>query len=409
MIISLTDPFLYLLHRALGLHRVLGCLLFFQWPAVVASGQSISFPDPVLESGVRDALQKHDGSITTTDMLSLTNLLFTDPEASLLVTNLEGLQYAANLEWLAAGAQSIESIHVLSNLFHLKALGLSFNRIRDAAPLKELTNLVTLDLGANPITNVDVIRPLAALANLSFGSMEVTSCDFVSNFTQLVSLAIQGSRVRDATPLKSLSHLQVLSLSGNTNIDISALGSLTNLRGFNVKQVGLTNLAIPMLFTNLEWLAFSYNRVQDIAPLLALPKLTFLEFEWNYATNIVTLTNLIHLETVYLDFNFIDLSPGLPSANAVAVLRSRNNSYVETYYQAQWGQARLNPRLIPDGLAIDVTTSPTNLQHELQFTATLNNWFTFRIESGSSSVQVPTYVLSSSSNLFFRAAPHFVR
>src|SRR5438046_2451717 len=98
------------------------------WLSGTAVAQTdITFPDPNLEVAVRVAIGKTTGQLTSTDVEALTSL--TACHGS--ITNLTGLEWAANLS----------------------GLSLSGNSITDLSPLARLSNLTNLNLGDNGITN----------------------------------------------------------------------------------------------------------------------------------------------------------------------------------------------------------------------------------------------------------------
>jgi hypothetical protein len=119
----------------------------------------VDFPDPMLEQGIRVALNKPKGKISIYDMEMLVDLDIRNKG----VTDLTGLETATALEELRLANNSIEDISPLAGLLQLEELYLQQNRISDLSPLAGLTGLVRLRVDFNWISDV---APLAGLINL---------------------------------------------------------------------------------------------------------------------------------------------------------------------------------------------------------------------------------------------------
>ena len=189
-------------------------------------------PDSNLEAAIREAINKPEGSIYTSDLQPLTVL--EAQERGIL--DLSGLEYCVNLEWLDLGENNISDISPLAGLTNLWRLNLNNNSISDISPLAGLTNLqglTNLDSLGLYDNNISNISPLAGLTNLQ-------------GLTNLDSLGLYDNNVSDISPLAGLTNLRYLELQANNISDISALA-------------GLTNLDSPGLYD---------NNVSDISPLV---------------------------------------------------------------------------------------------------------------------------------------------
>ena len=99
--------------------------------------QVVEIPDSNLESAIREALNIPAGtSITQQEMLQLTWLMAVEKD----ITDLTGLEYATNLDYLEAWVNQIRDISPLKDLIHLTTLNLWGNQIQDISPLANLTN-----------------------------------------------------------------------------------------------------------------------------------------------------------------------------------------------------------------------------------------------------------------------------
>ncbi len=195
----------------------------------------VTFPDPNLETAVREALNKPTGDITSEDMASLTLLDASNRD----IVNLTGLEYAINLDRLTLWQNQISDLSPLAGLTKLTKLKLYRNQIVDISPIANLTNLNGLYLEQNQIVD---LSPLAGLTG-------ITEMDLAEN------------RISDVSPLANLINLGHLEISRNQITDISAFAALP-----------------------LNWLEVHENQIADISPLannMALGLGDFLNLQLN--------------------------------------------------------------------------------------------------------------------------------
>ena len=139
----------------------------------------VSIPDANLERSVRQELKlPSNGIITQLDMLRLRNLSAKEQQ----ITNLKGLEYAANLKYLYLMGNLIQDISPLNTLTKLKGIYLENNQISNITSLKGLTRLTRLNLRNNKISNV---TPLVELLNLK-------------------EVHLEGNPIKDREPLLAL-------------------------------------------------------------------------------------------------------------------------------------------------------------------------------------------------------------
>ena len=164
----------------------------------------VTILDSNLERAIRETLSLSDGApLTLLEMLRLTELQASQRD----ITDLTGLQYATNLEYL-----------------HLWG-----NQIKDVTPLANLTKLSDLDLAYNAVESVE---PLA-------------------NLIQLQILNLTFNRVQDITPLANLVHLQKLYIRVNLVTDITPLQGL-NLIEFEYDEICDISPTLPPVRERIE-------------------------------------------------------------------------------------------------------------------------------------------------------------
>jgi Leucine-rich repeat (LRR) protein len=83
------------------------------------------------------------------------------------ISDLTGLEYCVNLEWLGLALNNISEISALASLTNLMSLGLEVNNVSDISPLASLINLSGLHLTSNNISDISALAGLTNLYNLS--------------------------------------------------------------------------------------------------------------------------------------------------------------------------------------------------------------------------------------------------
>ena len=87
----------------------------------------VTFPDPNLETAIREALNKPEGAIYTSDLESLTEL----DAYRKGISDLTGLEYCTGLTHLNLDINEISDISALASLTNLHTLWLENNQISD--------------------------------------------------------------------------------------------------------------------------------------------------------------------------------------------------------------------------------------------------------------------------------------
>jgi Leucine-rich repeat (LRR) protein len=311
----------------------------------------VIFPDPNLETAIREAIDKPIGDIYQSELEELTEFSAEHGD----IVNITGLEHCTNLRSLDLSLNHVISdISPLAGLTSLIELNLWHNQISDISPLASLTKLTALDLSGNEIGDISLlasftkltalglsdneigdISPLASLTSLislSLGSNEISDISPLANLTSLTELDLGDNPISDISPLASLTSLTELNLGGYPIGDISPLANLTNLTVLHLWEIlisdisplaGLTSLTEMDLFynqisdisplaglTSLTRLDLAYNQISDISPLLNLTSLTHLSLYDNQISDISALANLTSLIELHLDLNNIsDIKP----------------------------------------------------------------------------------------------------
>ncbi len=170
-------------------------------------------PDPNLRWFVRERLEIPDNiPMTPRDLLRLTDI---EIRAEGIITNLQGLEHAVNLEFLDILRANISDLTPLAGLQNIRVLKFYDSNISDLTPLAGLVNLTDLNLSHN---NISDLTPLAGLVNLT-------------------DLNLSHNNISDITPLDGFVNLKVLLLRGNQIIDFTSLHGLVGLERLDLGDI----------------------------------------------------------------------------------------------------------------------------------------------------------------------------
>ena len=325
-------------------------------PTLQARGVSVSFvpspvvriPDTNLRAAIEAALGKATGApINVADMKSL-DFLYAGARG---ISDLNGLEAAANLTYLTLSDNNIVDISPLSGLTNLRDLTIWGNRITDVSPLSGLTNLDRLSIGQNNITNISPLARLTNLKSLRVGDANITDLSvlagltnlrdlsllaahvqdedlsLLSGLTNLTSLGLSHNRISDVSPLAELTGLTRLWLWDNLIEDISALSGLTGMTFLSLSKNNVSDISALAHLTNLTELYLNDNKITDVSPLEGLTNLTFLDLALNNVEDISALSGLTSLMALNLAANRITDVSALSALTRLRDLDLRGNPY----------------------------------------------------------------------------------
>ena len=190
----------------------------------ITSAQEDWMPDPNLRQAVRDTLGLPDETpLTQAEMQRLTRLDAYRKE----ITDLTGIEHAANVTWLSFAENQVRDLSPLAQLFKLETLYLWVNPISDISPLVDLTQLRHLNLGGCEISGIMPLATLTQLRGLNLPYNVIEDITPLKNLTELLELRINDNRIVDVSPLANLTKLEKLWIQNNGIIDHSPLNALS--------------------------------------------------------------------------------------------------------------------------------------------------------------------------------------
>ena len=312
----------------------LGLLLYVVLSSAVFA-QVVEIPDPNLRQAVRETLNLTAGAPTLqADMQQLTQLDARDRQ----ITDLSGLEHAANLFSLILGYNEITDLTPIAGLVKLEHLWVWVNPISDLSPIANLIELKYLDFGyCNTISDISPIENLTNLTLLQLRGDRIVDISPLENLIQLTTLRLNDNQIADIGPLANLSELTELHLHNNQIVDVSPLANLTKLTELllNDNRIlddsPLANLAnlervethnnpifdpnsppVDILDPNLEQAIRETIDLPNDRPLLYthVQELTFLHAAERGITDLTGLEHAPRLESLYIFSNPIsNLSP----------------------------------------------------------------------------------------------------
>ena len=289
----------------------------------------VSIPDRNLRALIESHLAKAAGSpIHEWEMLTLQALVATPASYERGgIADLEGLQYATNLEELDVSAERWDSA---AERWH------NLNDLSDLSPLAGLTKLETLDLsGSNSrITDISPLSGLTGLRRLDLWNAWITDLEPLAGMRELEFLDLTSNdRLSDLSPLSGLTKLRDLRLSYNAISDITPLANLTDLARLNVSHNRIGDLTPLANLTGLGILSVDGADLSDLEPLAAFGGLVYLSAgsctRWlprrsrcGAPPDLTSLSGLRELRTLLLhDNNISDPAPlaDLPNLDALSL------------------------------------------------------------------------------------------
>jgi len=257
------------------LARYLAVAVVLSVSGLVFAQPPVHFDDANLKAAVEAKLGVSDP--TAADMLGLTVL---DGE-SLLITDITGLEFGANLTGLYLQHNRISDLSPLSGLTNLEDLRLYDNHITSVSALSGLTKLTRLYLGDNTINSISALSGLTNLESLHLYENQIGNISALSGMTKLETLLLYTNQITSVSALSGLTNLEELYLFGNQISSVSALSGLTKLKKLLLGHNQISNISALSGMGDLEWLYLYFNQVVDISALAGMTNLERLYLSGN--------------------------------------------------------------------------------------------------------------------------------
>ena len=190
--------------------------IVFYFPSTVFAQELQWMPDLILQKAVRQQLEiDTNAPLTKADILELVALDTAKLQIAEKISDLTGLEYAVNLEFLLLPQNHIQDIYPLADLKKLTFLDLGGNAISDVSPLAGLLHLEVLGLWSNQIIDVSPLARLVNLKDLSLDNNQIEDISPLVALTSLTELSVRNNSIVDLSPLTELTSIEVLHSEGN--------------------------------------------------------------------------------------------------------------------------------------------------------------------------------------------------
>jgi hypothetical protein len=163
----------------------------------VGTNEVVYFPDPNLETVIREVIRRPTGDIYKSDLTRLTRLVAWDRG----IVDLTGLEYCTSLTALVLSANQISDISALTSLTSLIRLDLTENQISDISALSSLTSVTRLDLRGNHISDISTLSSITRLNEVYLGGNQISDISALSSLTSLNKLFLNNNQISDVSPL----------------------------------------------------------------------------------------------------------------------------------------------------------------------------------------------------------------
>jgi Leucine-rich repeat (LRR) protein len=269
---------------------------------MVAEAAGIAYEAKQLDEGIE--LVEMEREITSLDMLKLKKLTFKTP-FHFSILDLEGLQYAKNLEILEFPSH-VTDFSPISSLTKLETINLhnSFgdqNKEQkiDLTPLSKLKELKTLTTEDIKLENISFLTQLPQLESLSLWNAGLNNLDHLSGLKELRNLDLRGNNISNIKALSTLENLGMLDISFNEVEDISSLRTLTQLEILVINKNIIKDISVVENFPKLSFLAISQNPIdQGMDSIGKATALEHLRIQGTGMTDTSFLASLVNLQTL---------------------------------------------------------------------------------------------------------------
>ena len=280
---------------------------FFKNPNAKFSHTEVNFPDQSLRAAIEVELNKPSGdAITAVEMSTIERLNLNDKD----ITDLTGLEFARNLNWLAINDNNISDFSPIGGLTRLTELRFHRNPVADLSPLMELTNLTGMWFDNTQVADLSPLAGLIKLKTVIFASPNISDLSPLSSLKNLTVLWPRGHRISDLSPVAELISLEDFLMWGSPVSDLSPFAGLTKMRSIDICGAKITDITPMAGLTGLKTLRFAANKISDVSPIAGLTELTNIELRDNNISDISSLAGLTELTHLGIHNNNItDFSP----------------------------------------------------------------------------------------------------
>lgn len=187
------------------------------------------------------------------------------------VREIEGIQYANNLESIYLEGNQIDNIFPLSELKKVKILNLHNNLITDISPISTYRDLTVLDLSKNKLSNLHALKSIsfAKEGGINLSENEIEDLSPLGNIyvplnMESFYLNVENNRITSLNGLEKLAGLTELYAGNNQLTDISSIQDLQRLKYIDLENNQLSTITMLPDSGQLEVLKLANNQLQSM-------------------------------------------------------------------------------------------------------------------------------------------------
>jgi len=200
-----------------------------------------------------------------------------------VIEKFEQLEYLLQLLILDISFNSIKDMAPVRVCRNLKELYIAQNKLKEIQGLEDMKQLKILDLGANRIRSMDGIQGLTALESLWLGKNKIEEIAHVGGLPMLRQLDVQSNRLRSfGEDIGRCQRLQELYLAHNaieSTVGLPVHSPLSTIDLSCNKTKDIDTLAACVTLEEIWMTDCMVATLDELTVLKALPKLTCLYLE----------------------------------------------------------------------------------------------------------------------------------
>ena len=216
----------------------------------IADDKVIYIKDLELEKLIREQINKPDGELLMSDMALIEDLYIDFTENP--IYEIEGLEYAINLEIFYFGNGTLKSLDPISQSKKLYFLDISYAEVEDQIKVFETPILDAVSFIETNVSDYNFLINLTEIIDLYITDCDIENIDFIANMNKLEALNLSYNRISDIKSLEDKQFLKYLNLHVNEVTEIEALSTCESLVNLNLSYNNLTNIESLFNLENLE-------------------------------------------------------------------------------------------------------------------------------------------------------------
>ena len=205
-----------------------------------AANDAVSFADWNLKNALVNAGydKNGDGDLSEAEM----EMIYGIDLSGLGITNISGLEYAANLEYVDLSNNSLTNIDALASCSELQYVDISNNQITSVVALANASKMFILVADNNNITSVSAIAGLDNLVTVSFAGNAIADISVLQNMDSLRNVNFGGNDIANIDALSTLTYVNYLYFADNEITSLVAIADLDYLfdADFDKNRLDLT-------------------------------------------------------------------------------------------------------------------------------------------------------------------------